>query len=1277
LICTDDDECTLGTDNCDENATCNNTDGSFTCSCNAGYTGDGLTCTADVVCTDGEAQSSTTPCPHPVEGPFWYNEFCQNNTWTQGMCGWNYCGIGADNCSANSTCSNTKAGWYCDCNAGYSVSGGCASGTCVMAGAGTTCYCSAFGGTAGDTDDALICTDDDECTLGTDNCDENATCNNTDGSFSCDCNSGYTGDGVTCTADNPCEKEVCDDESCQMQGPTVQVVAWIDEFDCSGPSFDSLVFDVLQYWCFEAQLPWCEPNTLFYWAFNTAIELGLEELCKSANIVDPQEFWPAPQSFTNYIATQQHRGASAAYPVEISCLDGVITQAPQKCGYWLDHGYTPYGPEGAPLEYVSGEGKSAGCFLDSGGVGNQCAEYQYEHKMRIEMPDFAVDLLGVGFDVPWVFHRIHYKLCCPGAGEAQGEYDISVEVSNFPSHKAYIDEPGYNADENNFHGSSIGTHNQTTLPQFLFSNLFETPVPVDDLPPAFLLGPQTGDVKCEITAPSGGSGDGSCTTEPIDIDEGDLCTDVICNPDTGEVTYEPLVCDECTLGTDNCDENATCNNTDGSFTCSCNAGYTGDGVTCTADNPCEKEVCDDESCQMRGPKVQAIAWIDEFACSGPSFDALADDVFDYWCITLQLPACNPWLPGNMLIREGIELGLAELCKSKNIVDPQDFWATKKSFQNFIADKQHRGASMLKPVQISCLDGVITQAPKKCLFWNDHGNTPLGGEGAPLEYMPGEGKSEGCLLHSGGVGNQCAEYQYEHKMRIHMPQLLVVLLGAGFDVPWVFHRIHYNLCCPGAGAAQGEYDISVEVSNFPSHKAYIHELHPEPDANGFWGSSIGTHNQTGLAEFSFSNILEPLIQFDDLPPGSVLGPQTGSVKCEITAPSGGSGDGSCTTEPIDIDEGDLCTDVICNPDTGEVTYEPLVCDGSDDPCESTECDSSTGQCTITQVVCPEEDPPNPCTDNECVPGVGCVYPPNCPCEGIAPSYSFTFAQEFNDNTKAPCPIIGGEAGFDAGAAIAITIQSQEAHCSNGCTSSLEAEGNITAGAYLCKESLVLEGTAQLGGSKKSCPDCDETCKQICKGDTCDSYDFGGEAKLTYTQFYGYHKLPTDGAVQLEIKCGAPLSGTPSLALNGSKTKDNGYQCGICTDCLSSDATLGFEVAAEVGCYLGFSLFDGLFTKNIGCETCGHLGLDIYGGAQGQTGECGGDICAFSGAKAKAKATTPCLDFGVAWFGISAQCSATEEACAEASGCGTCSSNCSGCLGSSAGFSCNVSASGDCN
>jgi len=42
---------------------------------------------------------------------------------------------------------------------------------------------------------------------------------------------------------------------------------------------------------------------------------------------------------------------------------------------------------------------------------------------------------------------------------------------------------------------------------------------------------------------------------------------------------------ECENGDDNCHENANCTNTEGSFTCSCNPGYAGDGVICTSKLP--------------------------------------------------------------------------------------------------------------------------------------------------------------------------------------------------------------------------------------------------------------------------------------------------------------------------------------------------------------------------------------------------------------------------------------------------------------------------------------------------------------------------------------------------------------------------------------------------------------------------------------------------------------------------------------------------------------------
>lgn len=43
--------------------------------------------------------------------------------------------------------------------------------------------------------------------------------------------------------------------------------------------------------------------------------------------------------------------------------------------------------------------------------------------------------------------------------------------------------------------------------------------------------------------------------------------------------------DECVLGAHNCDVNALCINTVGSYRCACNRGFIGDGANCTGKGP--------------------------------------------------------------------------------------------------------------------------------------------------------------------------------------------------------------------------------------------------------------------------------------------------------------------------------------------------------------------------------------------------------------------------------------------------------------------------------------------------------------------------------------------------------------------------------------------------------------------------------------------------------------------------------------------------------------------
>lgn len=147
-----DEACTAG--DCPTDATCDVASGN-TCKCNTGFYG-----------TSGSATCTAITCPKPtVTG-------------------------GTNDC-------DDPSGFATQCTLI------CSSGYTLTAGNQLTCGDDDGDGN-GEFDTIATCTNDDECTAGTHNCDANAACTDTGGSFTCACNNGYTGDGVTsgtgCTA---------------------------------------------------------------------------------------------------------------------------------------------------------------------------------------------------------------------------------------------------------------------------------------------------------------------------------------------------------------------------------------------------------------------------------------------------------------------------------------------------------------------------------------------------------------------------------------------------------------------------------------------------------------------------------------------------------------------------------------------------------------------------------------------------------------------------------------------------------------------------------------------------------------------------------------------------------------------------------------------------------------------------------------------------------------------------------------------------------------------
>ena len=103
------------------------------------------------------------------------------------------CAAGENNCSVNAICSDIVGGedsFQCTCNTGYTGNGvNCTSEKVKIIHACTVSFYLYF---------FYIYTDIDECSSNSDNCAEQATCSDTEGSFLCSCNTGYSGDGINC-----------------------------------------------------------------------------------------------------------------------------------------------------------------------------------------------------------------------------------------------------------------------------------------------------------------------------------------------------------------------------------------------------------------------------------------------------------------------------------------------------------------------------------------------------------------------------------------------------------------------------------------------------------------------------------------------------------------------------------------------------------------------------------------------------------------------------------------------------------------------------------------------------------------------------------------------------------------------------------------------------------------------------------------------------------------------------------------------------------------------
>ena len=166
------------------------------------------TCDGGGACADNGFVASGTGCGDPDDTACTDPDTCDG----AGTCLDNHaasgvaCGDGSDTaCTDPDTCDGAGAcldnheanGTSCSNGAWCDGPETCSAGVCVDGAA----PCDPATETCDEVGDAC---DVDECAAGSDSCDLNATCTNTVGSYSCVCNPGYDGDGVTCTDIDEC-----------------------------------------------------------------------------------------------------------------------------------------------------------------------------------------------------------------------------------------------------------------------------------------------------------------------------------------------------------------------------------------------------------------------------------------------------------------------------------------------------------------------------------------------------------------------------------------------------------------------------------------------------------------------------------------------------------------------------------------------------------------------------------------------------------------------------------------------------------------------------------------------------------------------------------------------------------------------------------------------------------------------------------------------------------------------------------------------------------------
>ncbi|KAI8495164.1 hypothetical protein Bbelb_271500 [Branchiostoma belcheri] len=519
VTCTDINECTTGRHNCHSLATCTNTYGSFRCACRTGYSGSGVTCSDINECTTTSSTSrhnchSLATCTNTAGS---FRCACRTgysgNGVTCAACRTGYSGNGVTctdinecttsrhNCHSRATCTNTVGSFRCACRTGYSGNGVTCTATCTNTYGSFRCACR-----TGYSGSGVTCADINECTTSRHNCHSRATCTNTAGSFRCACRTGYSGNGVTCAA-------------CRT-GYSGNGVTCTDINECTTGRHN----------CHS--LATCT-NTVG--SFRCACRTGYSGngvTCTDINeCTTSRHNCHSRATCTNTVGSFRCTCRTGYSGSGVTCTD--INEC--STGRHNCHSL-------ATCTNTYGSFRCA-CRTGYSGSGVTCTDINECTTSR---------------------HNCHSRATCTNTA---GSFRCACRTGYSGNGVTCTDINECSTGRHNCHSQATCTNLDGSFRCACRTGYSGNGVTCTDVHEC-----DAGTHNCHSQATCTNTAGGfTCTCNAGYSGDGNTCTDV----------------NECSnAATHNCDSQATCTNTDGWFTCTCNAGYSGDGVTCTDVNEC-------------------------------------------------------------------------------------------------------------------------------------------------------------------------------------------------------------------------------------------------------------------------------------------------------------------------------------------------------------------------------------------------------------------------------------------------------------------------------------------------------------------------------------------------------------------------------------------------------------------------------------------------------------------------------------------------------------------